>query len=244
MGQYVLINGRIYDRNELAHHGIKGMKWGRRRWQNNDGSLTPAGRQRYSDDVYEKKAAYKQAKKDYKQTRKTADSYEDVGKGKDARAKAKFEYEKAKKDYDNSAEGKEAAAARRKKAIKVGVAVAGTALAAYGAYKLNDYVKTKNCQIAAERGHEFARKQYHQAVTDALARDLMPGATSERIYISSGANNAAKGAASRASKDSFAKAAKNVVDFKKSGRSLDSLHTLNWYNDRDEFIEFTKKRKN
>lgn len=33
--------------NELSHWGIKGMKWGRRRFQNTDGSLTPAGRERY-----------------------------------------------------------------------------------------------------------------------------------------------------------------------------------------------------
>lgn len=31
----------------LEHHGIKGMKWGERRWQNQDGSLTSAGRQHY-----------------------------------------------------------------------------------------------------------------------------------------------------------------------------------------------------
>lgn len=31
----------------LAHHGIKGMRWGIRQWQNPDGSLTPAGRIRY-----------------------------------------------------------------------------------------------------------------------------------------------------------------------------------------------------
>ena len=30
------------------HHGIKGMKWGIRRYQNKDGSLTPAGKKRYS----------------------------------------------------------------------------------------------------------------------------------------------------------------------------------------------------
>lgn len=31
----------------LAHHGILGQKWGVRRWQNKDGSLTPEGKKRY-----------------------------------------------------------------------------------------------------------------------------------------------------------------------------------------------------
>lgn len=35
------------DLNELFHHGIKGQKWGMRRYQNLDGSLTEDGRQRY-----------------------------------------------------------------------------------------------------------------------------------------------------------------------------------------------------
>ena len=33
--------------DELYHHGIKGQKWGVRRFQNEDGSLTSAGRKRY-----------------------------------------------------------------------------------------------------------------------------------------------------------------------------------------------------
>lgn len=34
----------------LIHHGIKGQKWGIRRYQNPDGTLTPAGRERYYKD--------------------------------------------------------------------------------------------------------------------------------------------------------------------------------------------------
>lgn len=36
-----------FEGEELYHHGTKGMKWGRRRYQNPDGSLTALGRVRY-----------------------------------------------------------------------------------------------------------------------------------------------------------------------------------------------------
>lgn len=55
--------GRYYgverDSNYLSHHGILGQKWGIRRFQNKDGSLTSAGKRRYSNmdefdkDVYD-----------------------------------------------------------------------------------------------------------------------------------------------------------------------------------------------
>ena len=97
MNDYVQIGEEavayIFD-DELTHHGTKGMKWGIRRYQNKDGSLTPEGRQRYSNDAdkYERKAS------------KTTDAkrkakYEQ--RAKDARDKvAKYDADKAIKDEE------------------------------------------------------------------------------------------------------------------------------------------------
>lgn len=54
----VVINGELY------HYGIKGMKWGVRRFQNQNGTLTAAGKKRYADDprVKKSKDAYDEAR--------------------------------------------------------------------------------------------------------------------------------------------------------------------------------------
>ena len=40
-----------YKRDELYHHGIVGMKWGVRRYQNKDGSLTKEGKARQKQEL-------------------------------------------------------------------------------------------------------------------------------------------------------------------------------------------------
>ena len=53
--------------NELYHNGIKGMKWGVRRYQNEDGTLTNAGRKR--QEKYDKKAQKYYDKAEHYQTK-------------------------------------------------------------------------------------------------------------------------------------------------------------------------------
>ena len=56
----------MYD-TYLAHFGIKGMKWGVRRYRNSDGSLTNAGKARYKDiKEYQKKTYKKEYNNIYK----------------------------------------------------------------------------------------------------------------------------------------------------------------------------------
>ena len=47
---------------EIAHSGVKGMRWGVRRYQNKDGSLTPAGEKRYGKSKEEAMKARAKAK--------------------------------------------------------------------------------------------------------------------------------------------------------------------------------------
>lgn len=69
--------------DELYHHGIKGQRWGVRRYQNEDGSLTEAGRRRYA--VGEKMDA--NDKRDSSITRKVKRDYNHMS---DSEFKSKY----------------------------------------------------------------------------------------------------------------------------------------------------------
>ena len=68
--------------NYLSHHGIKGMKWGVRRYQNEDGTLTEAGKKRYRKDLLnlERSVRSAQVRSEVKKNKVNAADYQKIEK--------------------------------------------------------------------------------------------------------------------------------------------------------------------
>lgn len=75
---YILTSdGSFISDESLYHYGIKGMRWGIRRYQNPDGSLTPAGRKHFekADIKWAKKKTDKITAQAKKASQKELDTY-------------------------------------------------------------------------------------------------------------------------------------------------------------------------
>lgn len=72
---------------ELYHHGVKGQRWGVRRYQNKDGSLTSYGKNRYAKELAKLEAEKKRVRQQ-EQTAKKMKKLDDMRKDIDERKKS------------------------------------------------------------------------------------------------------------------------------------------------------------
>lgn len=153
-----------YDPYELTHWGIKGMKWGVRRFQNKDGSLTDKGGKRYNGSDYQPRKSLGQKISDYK---KAAKRKANLKKAREARAAKKESEEKAK-----------VAAEQRKKDVESGKIKAKDMTNEELRDRINRMNDEKRYnQLMEETGHnsmmasygkKFAQKMWNEAIQPAL----------------------------------------------------------------------------
>lgn len=139
--------------DELYHHAIKGMKWGVRRYQNPDGTLTAAGKKKYGDP-------------DRKLT-----SYQKTMYRIDYGVKGANRIEK---DYSKGMD-KKTAVEREKKRIARGKAISRTL---YGLY-VADFMTGKQASTAAKNAGKAA---VQKVLTNLAAEKAYKNETRDRMY--------------------------------------------------------------
>lgn len=154
-----------YNTEDLYHWGIKGMKWGVRRYQNKDGSLTDAGGKRYNGKDYEPRKSIGQKIKDYKTSVKRK---KNLKKAREARV------EKKKQEAEQKA-----AAEKRKKDIESGKISAKNMTSEElneRINKLNLEVKYKNLMAETRPDAKFVAKG-KEFINDMWDKSIKPAVT-------------------------------------------------------------------
>lgn len=202
---------------ELYHHGIKGQKWGRRRFQNEDGSLTPAGKERYDDDGPSEKK-----KKDYKIP--------------ENKSTHRLKIEEKYKAKGMSAKEAEQAAAKRIRGEQYAVAAAAVTVAACIAYnKHKNYnvdktlssttefqrvLKTDNPNAPIRKGARYVSydKRDNKKYIGIFGGEMLGNkGENEQIYkMSIKSKGDVKVASAKRARDTFADLYKNDPEFKKN----------------------------
>lgn len=129
--------------NELKHFGIKGMKWGVRRYQNKDGSLTPAGKKRYDDDDGPDSTSSTEKPKSLGETTKKMKEENDYLRAQKDRLELERDLKRLTSPQ-NVSNGKKAAALLYEKVVIPTLAEAAKGLTGIALKKISNYALSKN----------------------------------------------------------------------------------------------------